>query len=168
MSRAVRLHLLALVIGLLPALAIAVAGCGGGGGSTTVIETVTETTGGGAGGGEAGPGRLVHFQSPSGNIGCVVWRGTARCDIDKHGWTPPPRPADCRLDYGQGIALGSDGSSEFVCAGDTTLDPKAPILAYGESEGGGGVTCASSEAGVTCKDGDGHGFFISVQGYKLY
>ena len=50
---------------------------------------------------------LQAFQSPSGNIGCIMFEGGARCDIDKHSWTPPPRPASCsdQVDYGQGLAV---------------------------------------------------------------
>ena len=55
-----------------------------------------------------------------------------RCDIAERDWEPPPAPAYCELDYGQGIALSAGGDPEFVCAGDTALGADAP-LPYGES-----------------------------------
>jgi hypothetical protein len=196
MSRTARLCLLALIVGLLPVLAIAIAGCGGGGGSTTVIETVTETTetvgtetGGGetttgeeaptspeekggdeTNGGDGGTLHLQSFQSPSGNIGCIMFEGGARCDIDKHSWTPPPRPASCsdQVDYGQGLAVSSDGGGTVVCAGDTAMNGKDPILAYGATSEVGGTSCVSQESGITCTNPGGGGFFISVQSFKLF
>jgi hypothetical protein len=189
MSRTARLYLLATIVGVLPAQAIAVAGCGGGGGSTTVIETVTETspattedettppedettttpTEAESGDNEASV-HLQSFQSPSGNIGCIMFEGGARCDIDKHSWTTPPRPASCpeEVDYGQGLAVSSSGGGTVVCAGDTAMDPSDPVLAYGSSSAVGGTSCLSAESGITCTNPSGGGFFISVQSYKLF
>ncbi|MCW2517208.1 MAG: hypothetical protein JWR11_6250 [Mycobacterium sp.] len=50
---------------------------------------------------------LVGFTSPSGNVGCYIDPTAARCDISDRDWTPPPRPADCEFDYGQGINLSA-------------------------------------------------------------
>ena len=120
---------------LLVVLAALIAGCGGG--STTVIEkTVTEkveTPPKGESGGqkevaaqEAGlkkseeeaaqPQRIIHlehFRTPSGNIGCVMFGGGARCDIRKRDWQPLPRPASCpqQVDYGQGLQVAHGGQA---------------------------------------------------------
>jgi hypothetical protein len=61
------------------------------------------------------------FSSPSGNVGCFIEVDYVRCDIGEADWSPPPRPADCEFDYGQGIALERGGRAEFVGAGDTSL-----------------------------------------------
>lgn len=158
-----------------------VVGCGGGGSTTTVIDrTVTETTS------EAGPTsettvpakseattRVVHlttFQSPSGNIGCLIFSGSARCDIVKRSWSPPPRPASCpsQVDFGQGLEVGRSGTGRFVCAGDTTREPGAPELPYGTASRAGVITCISRASGLTCTNSGGHGFFISIQGYRVF
>jgi hypothetical protein len=206
MSRAARLYLLALVVGVLPISAVAIAGCGGGG-TTTVTEvqtvtdetttaeedatgeeettTVEESTSGGeetsggvetTGGDETNGGEepvtldLESFQSPSGNIGCILFEGNARCDIDKHGWTPPPRPASCteQVDYGQGLTVEREGEAGVVCAGDTALNAKDPVLPYTSATEIEGTLCVSQVNGITCTNAEGHGFFISVQGYKLF
>jgi hypothetical protein len=176
-------------------LAALVAGCGGG--STTTIErTVTERVevpakgGGGSGGPEATaakeaatkvdeekaeqPKRILHlrtFRTPSGNIGCAMFEGTARCDIRKRDWKPLPRPASCsrEVGYGQGLEVPAGGAqARFVCAGDTALDPGASSLAYGAASRVGTSECISRTDGVTCVNQAGHGFFISVQSYQVF
>jgi hypothetical protein len=119
------------------------------------------------------PTRVVHvqtFRSPSGNIGCAMFEGGARCDIRKREWSPPPRRASCpeQVDFGQGLSVSRTGKASFVCAGDTTLDPGATPLAYGEVSELDGTQCISRSEGITCANHAGHGFFISIQRYKLF
>lgn len=110
----------------------------------------------------------VGFQSPSKNIGCVIAGGSARCDIAKHDWATPKKPASCELDYGNGLSITRSGSrGRFVCAGDTTLGSGA-ILRYGNQIKSGGFTCTSRESGVTCSNRRGHGFTLSKQRYKRF
>lgn len=161
-------------------------GSGGGGGETTDDGGAGgETTGGdettGGEGSDDGqpevkieePTAVVHlqsFRSPTGNIGCVMFEGGARCDIRKRDWSPPSRPASCpeQVDFGQGLMVDHTGEASVVCAGDTALDPRATELAYGEASELGGTQCISSSTGVTCANHSGHGFFISTQSYKLF
>ncbi|MFN8160786.1 MAG: DUF6636 domain-containing protein [Solirubrobacterales bacterium] len=184
-SGAPRLARMAVIPAVLVALAgVAVAGCGSD--TETVTSTVTERTvtvqpttetttetstsaSTGTTGGSVTPGpSLSSFKSPSGNIGCYLIGGTARCDIRERSWSPPPRPANCPLDWGQGLEVGSSGS-RVVCAGDTALDPSAPVLAYGRSTAKGSIECVSATEGVTCTDNaNWHGFFISRQSYRLF
>jgi hypothetical protein len=119
------------------------------------------------------PKRIVHlrtFRSPTGNIGCTMFDGGARCDIRKRDWSPPPRPASCpkEVDFGQGLAVSHQGEASFVCAGDTALDPSASALAYGTASEVGGTECISRSDGVTCVNQAGHGFFISIQSYQVF
>lgn len=175
----------ALLLCLALAAALLAAGCGGGSSTTTVIEkTVTETNGeevtvpngdeteaGEEGGGGAETVHLSSFQTPSGNIGCVLLGGTARCDISKRTWKPPARPNGCpeQVDFGQGLQVGrTDESGSFVCAGDTAMNPEAAKLAYGTDDRFGGFLCDSSTSGVTCMNAGGHGFFISIQAYRTF
>jgi hypothetical protein len=178
---------------LLLLLGSLIAGCGGGGTTTVIEKTVTvDSEGGGSTGGveEAADGgeeatggpaeekveaptAVVHlqsFRSPSGNIGCAMFEGGARCDIRKREWSPPARPASCpeQVDFGQGLTVSRTGRASFVCAGDTALDPSATRLAYGEASELGGTQCISRAAGVTCANHSGHGFFISTQSYRLF
>lgn len=48
----------------------------------------------------AGPASAAtFFKTPSGNIGCVISKSLARCDIRAKAWDPPPRPASCPVDW---------------------------------------------------------------------
>lgn len=121
--------------------------------STTEPEAVTD---------------LVGFTSPSGNVGCYLDPTVVRCDISERDWTPPPRPAACEFDYGQGINLSTGDSPNFVCAGDTALGGGAP-LAYGQSIAAGALRCDSAETGITCIDSTtNHGFSIARERYQLF
>src|SRR6478672_2266367 len=84
------------------------------------------------------------FRSPSGNIGCFIDATGARCDIARRDWSPPPKPASCSLDFGQGITIAG-GRAHFVCAGDTTLGATR-VLAYGHTIPAGRYACASARS----------------------
>jgi hypothetical protein len=111
---------------------------------------------------------LTGFISPSGNVACMIDPSWVRCDIIDNDWSPPPRPADCEFDYGQGISLAPGAPAEFVCAGDTAFGPDE-VLPNGSSIAAGVLECGSAESGFTCRDVDtGHGFSISRQAYQLF
>ena len=159
--------------------ALAVAGCGSGStvagtsSAPTVPSTASES---GKNSDKAlGPAptdREVHdltgFVSPSGNVSCMVDADSARCDIIDRDWSPPPRPADCEFDYGQGISLAPDEQAQFVCAGDTAFGADE-VLPYGQSITAGVLRCESAKAWISCSDvRSGHGFSISREAYRLF
>jgi hypothetical protein len=106
------------------------------------------------------------FKTPSGNIGCAYswFSGETpylRCDI-RSGLVPrPPKPNGCDLDWGYGYEMRSVGQAHSFCAGDTALDPRARVLAYGSRWSRGGFTCVSRTTGLTCRNRSGHGFLLS-------
>ena len=65
---------------------------------------------------------------PTGNIACDLGGsdaavvGGVRCDIRDQTWVPPPKPADCELDWGGGLSL-ADGAATVTCTSDTVFDP---------------------------------------------
>jgi len=169
-------------------LCLLLAACGGGTTTVTVLETSptqegeaetssdqgAETSSGETSSGETSSGEtsggLESFQTPSGNIGCYIGPEGARCDIAERDWTAP-RPQDCpsEVDSGQGLEVTASGPGQVVCAGDTALNPDARALPYGDEIQAGDFTCHSREDGVEClDDGDGRGFFISKQSYRLF
>jgi hypothetical protein len=110
----------------------------------------------------------ANFGTPSKNIGCYLSAEAARCDIVKKGWAPPPKPADCQLDWGNGVSIGRDGVATFTCAGDTVLGARTE-LAYGQSLQAGDFVCDSSSAAMRCSNvASGHGFTLSVRQYDLF
>ncbi len=46
--------------------------------------------------------------------------------------------------------------------------PGARVLAYGTTWAGGGLRCASAETGLTCRNRDGHGFFLSRERWRAF
>lgn len=106
----------------------------------------------------------VVFVAPSRNIGCAVsddkdYGVEARCDIRDHAWHAPPKPANCELDWGQGLRVNA--SAGFVCASDTVL-VGAAVLAYGHGIDVGRFRCVSAVDGVRCVNRQNrHGFWIS-------
>jgi len=147
----------------LPTTTTSTSSSGGAGVSTTASTSATPSA----------PTRTVSistFSSPSGNIGCLIINGSARCDIRNRHWSPPPHPSSCPpvVDYGQGLIVDTRGNARFVCAGDTALNPSAPPLQYGVDTRVGGLTCASRSDGMTCTNAYGHGFTIAIQGYRIF
>ena len=101
----------------------------------------------------------------------MIIAGFARCDIQHRSWSPGPRPSTCPhiVDYGQGLDVGGAGVGRLVCAGDTVMVPTAPKLAYGRSTAVGGFRCVSYRTGMNCVDNTtGHGFFVSIQSYRVF
>jgi hypothetical protein len=111
---------------------------------------------------------LSGFVSPTGNVSFMIDADWARCDIIDLDWSPPPRPADCEFDYGQGISLAPGEPAQFVCAGDTAFGADE-VLPYGDSIAAGVLRCESADSGITCRDTQtSRGFSMSQQAYQLF
>ena len=114
---------------------------------------------------------LIGFRSPSNNIGCQYYdydRVIAlRCDIMEATVTAP-RPRNCDLEFGKAFEMKPKGPSERLCYGDTIMDPKMPVLAYGEVWQRGGFTCTAEQTGVTCFNADRRGFALARAEQKLF
>ena len=106
----------------------------------------------------------IGFQSPSKNIACQYFdydkQNTLRCDIMEATVTAR-RPADCDLEWGKAFEMRSKGSPERLCYGDTVMDPKLPVLPYGQVWQRGGFTCTAEQTGVTCFNAERRGFSLS-------
>jgi hypothetical protein len=101
------------------------------------------------------------FQSPSGNIRCVIERTAfTRCDITEKDWSPPPKPRSCPGDWGNGMVVNLRGKGRFTCVNDAV--PAGRVLAYGDSIRRGRFRCRSRRSGVRCVNlRNGHGFALS-------
>lgn len=108
------------------------------------------------------------FESPSHNIGCVMFEQGARCDIRHHSWPLPKKPRSCEFDYGGSVFVGDKGRGEYGCVSDSAFGA-GPVLPYGERLRKGRFICTSEEAGVRCVNRrNGHGFLISRQRVRLF
>ena len=115
----------------------------------------------------AGPSHAqtgVGFLSPSRNIACQYSDSdrqiVLRCDIMQATITAR-RPADCDLEWGDAFEMRPSGNVVRPCHGDTVMDTRLPVLAYGEVWQRGGFTCKSEPTGVTCFNADRRGFMLA-------
>jgi hypothetical protein len=109
------------------------------------------------------------FRTPSKNIGCDLRADSVRCDIGHKNWAPPPKPADCPLDWGNGVYVDKTKVADFLCAGDSLLGATPVILLYGEAARAGEFLCDSEVAALHCEnEKTGHGFTLSAQDYHLF
>jgi uncharacterized protein DUF6636 len=112
------------------------------------------------------------FATPSGNIKCFAAPyngGYVECVIAS-GLVPVPTSPPCDLDR-PGLVVGTSGSARPSCRGDPTpavLDKRIPALPYDDVWEGFGVHCISQTSGLTCVNGDGHGFFLSRERWRLF
>jgi pimeloyl-ACP methyl ester carboxylesterase len=129
------------------------------------------------------------FQTPSGNIACLVTSEEARCDIRDHSWTLPVL-ASC--EYESGTSLQVREIAEVACINDSIsdnvpgtfwtswFDPKRDLLIttqdgqertalrYGSKMINGDYSCTVSRSGVMCANSrTGASFTMSQSAYSL-
>ena len=130
---------------------------------------------------------LPGFRSPSGNISCLLvpgarWPGgtrgaatllcaIARSDYGRRLQDRCIRPPT-ELDW-HGFELDAARKGRVVCSGGILYDPdtERPVyttLPYGRTWRHASFTCASSRAGVTCRNRSGHGLFVSRQSWRAW
>ena len=110
----------------------------------------------------------VDFTTASRNIGCAGDSTFVRCDIRTTRAKPPPKPRSCKFDWGNAFELRQRGRARRLCYSDTVLGSRR-VLAYGKSvKLGRRITCTSRRSGLTCRNRDGHGFFLSRQRVRLF
>jgi hypothetical protein len=128
----------------------------------------------------AGVFRSGYFKTPSGNIVCYHSPGPADlrraflgCGI-KSGLKPAPprRPCEEGGYAGDRVSINATGRvSVPACAGDPGAlvgAREARVLGYGKTWSGGGLSCASAVAGLTCRNKSGHGFFLSRAQWRAF
>ena len=54
-------------------------------------------------------GAATFFENPKRNIGCVISKSGARCDVRVRTWDPPPPSEPCPVDWGNGLEVGRRG-----------------------------------------------------------
>lgn len=100
------------------------------------------------------------FRTPSGNISCMLFQAELRCDVSASTAPPVAPPADCDLDFGHAFGMAATGPAIRLCAGDTVAGPH-PVLPYGLRWQRGPFACDSTPSGLTCRNAQGRGFFLS-------
>jgi hypothetical protein len=134
----------------------------------------------GAAGTSASTDGFGFFKTPSGKIVCQWATGgtpsaSVECGVSTGLKPPIPKSgAACtRLDYvGNRISLSVTGKAGLVpCAGDAGpfADPGHTVyLNYGKTWNAPGLSCKEAMSGLTCRNRDGHGFFMSLQSWRTF
>jgi hypothetical protein len=122
---------------------------------------------------------LPGFRSPSGNIKCLyqpVAPAFLYCTIGAANYAnklvaycaAAPRGVDWA-----GFTLGKKSKGSVACSGGTLYEPSPQhpryvTLAYGNTWRRSVFTCSSRATGVTCRNPNGHGMFISRESYRVW
>ena len=130
------------------------------------------------------------FQSPSGDILCVMQRnhdtndqanygkGEGTCQVQYPTYaSPPPQyvavdgslSACYLLGWGSQFSLPQGSPPHLDCVGgDLMYPPQLPTLEYGQATSLGAITCASEPSAITCADTSSGRFFrVSRDSYQL-
>lgn len=110
----------------------------------------------------------LDFQSPSGNIHCIMEGNHVRCDIINH--TPSyAAPSSCDGDFGQAFGVSARGHGKALCVTDSTMNYSGrDVLQYGQTIEGDGVSCQSRKDGMRCINEGGGGFHISRNKQRVF
>lgn len=110
-----------------------------------------------------------NFQSPSGNIYCLLGSDGVACDISDHTYQVPPGPLCAQhISWGDRFSLTPGKPAAMECHGDTLRLPGEQTLNYGQTISAGTITCDSEPSGMKCTDsGTGHYFRVSRDSYDL-
>jgi hypothetical protein len=115
------------------------------------------------------------IRSPSGNISCAILPPPSPdllCDIARADYVRQLQAgciARASLDW-HGFTLSVRGKGMVVCSGGI-LSPQRPryvTLPYGRAWRHGGFTCSSRVTGITCRNGSGHGLFLSREAWRAW
>jgi hypothetical protein len=114
----------------------------------------------------------IGFQSPTGNIQCGLYQGdqgaSVRCDLLELVPTYTKQPLSCEFDWGSSFAVDDVGKGYVACVSDAVGNPANGVLPYGEAVSLGGISCVSAKTGMTCTNGEGHGFTVAKAKQRVY
>lgn len=113
------------------------------------------------------------FQSPSGNIVCSVGLGRDSADVEcgiveRSGPPARPRPADCTESWGHSFLLFDRGETEMRCVPAPRRLDGVETAPYGETARFNDIACVSETTGLTCRNADGRGFFLSRRRQEVF
>jgi surface antigen len=124
----------------------------------------------------AGGTVLPGFRSPTGNVKCFV-ATSLYCSIEHSAYGARlqarcMRPDGSGVDW-HGFQLRPGAKGKVYCTSNLPYDAgkQRPIyrkLPYGASFRRGAFTCKSRIKGITCRNHNGHGLFISRQSWRAW
>jgi uncharacterized protein DUF6636 len=114
---------------------------------------------------------FLAFKTPSGKIGCAVTKDptTLRCDTKYETSFSRSGHKCTEGDYGHSFEVLPSGNGMAICAGDTVLSAtNSRTIPYGKTWMLGPFRCIAKTSGLSCVNGAGHGFSLSVQSQRLF
>lgn len=112
------------------------------------------------------------FMTPSGNIYCngqVSGGGVVDCTIvSRSGEFALPKPASCAGVWGHEFTLEGSGPASMKCGGAPESVDYSDIANYGASADFGDINCTSERTGLTCRNKEGRGFFLSRRKQEIW
>ena len=111
------------------------------------------------------------FMTPSGNIFCngAVESSEISCTIvDRMGPPAQPRPASCAATWGHTFRLSAMGQAALLCTNAPRRVNYTDVAPYGATGQFGDITCQSENTGLTCRNREGRGFFLSRSRQELF
>jgi len=168
---------------------VLIAGCGGSDEKSTPAATGPETTSTGTlpsiegkgkkaekakpkpAGERIATGTSYFFETPSGKIACGVFRDptSLRCDTKYETSFSRSGHTCTEGDYGHAFEVAQSGAGKAICAGDTVASAtESHTIPYGKTWLLGPFSCTARTSGLTCRNGEGHGFDLSVQRQRLF
>jgi hypothetical protein len=100
------------------------------------------------------------FRSPTGKLGCAFYSDAQ---------TPRTVRCEWRDSNDRALTLRQRGRARTIKISDTVMDPKAKVLAYGDSTSFGKLRCTSRRTGIRCRSlRSGHGFVVSAERQRVF
>jgi hypothetical protein len=100
------------------------------------------------------------FRSPTGKLGCAFYSDAQ---------TPRTVRCEWRDSNDRALTLRQRGRARMIKISDTVMDPKAKVLAYGDSTSFGKLRCTSRRTGIRCRSlRSGHGFVVSAERQRVF
>jgi hypothetical protein len=100
------------------------------------------------------------FDTPSGNIHCVLARALLLCEIGSRLQPQPDGTCETPSAW-LGVILPNVGGATPECSSHTAVGVSAPTLDYGDRWERAGISCDSESTGLTCTNAIDNGFFLS-------
>lgn len=115
---------------------------------------------------------MTGFVAQDKAVACLYVSGlgmpaSLRCDTRRDA-NAPPKPRDCRLDWGGAFAMNRQGKAARLCHGDTVFGTAKRQLDHGDTWRRGGIRCTSTRARLRCVNRSGHGFVLRERRHRVF
>ncbi|MCC0063824.1 MAG: hypothetical protein H6895_07030 [Defluviimonas sp.] len=116
---------------------------------------------------------VLTFESEDSNIRCSLadrpGGGDLYCVIATTDAAPAePRPEDCVLDWGNSFFMTDSGEVQILCEMVQPNLGAGTRVPAGTTVRSGAFSCTATEGAIDCRNGKGHGFFLSRASQRVF